>query len=119
MKKNINKVKNGNYIKLTRQLLKHDITSNEKHFRVFIFLLLLAAFKEHWIILDGRKVIVQKGTICTTWKDLSSELKYPIATTRYYINILCGIKYDHIIIKETSKHYICIRISNYSKWQSI
>jgi hypothetical protein len=119
-KKNVLSVdKSKGWIALYRRLTKHKIFFDVNHFRIFMWLLLETAWEEHWTMIDGHRIIVEKGTICITWEDLSNALGYPVSTLRRHINIMCGITYDHIISKTRYKHHICIKVNNYSKWQSI
>jgi len=109
--------KHEGFIALFRKIIKHKIFFNEKHLRIFIWLLCSVAWKEHWAIKYEKRFLIQKGEIYIRWEDLSEELGYSKSTLRRYIGDMAGEMYDHIITKRNEGVCICIKVNNYGKWQ--
>lgn len=106
---------NKDWIKLHRKLKKHPIYKNAEHLRIFISLLLDAAWGNYTVKLDGKDYRLQRGQLIIKKEDLAEELEKDKRTISRYLDALVK-KYDVIQIVRIGRKY-AITIKNYEIYQ--
>lgn len=110
--------KNGNnWIKLNRSITDHWLwTSGETFSRgqAFIDLLLMAAYADHPIVSQGKRMNLKRGSVVTSIRYLSDRWRWSKDKTMNFLN---DLEADGTIEKVSDTKRTVLTIVNYEKYQ--
>ena len=102
------------YVKLNRALRDNPIAGDPHYLAVWTWLLMLAAFKPHNVILNSIPVALKAGELATSVRilaDKSGVKKDKVAA------ILVRLEAEKMIRRKTSNKYTVITLVNWDKFQ--
>ena len=109
----------NNWIKLNRSITDHWLwNSGEKFSRgqAFIDLLLLAAYADHTVMSQGKKIELQRGSIITSVRYLADRWQWSKDKTMHFLN---DLEADGTIKKVSDTKRTVLTIVNYEKYQGV
>ena len=103
------------YIKLHRKITDSGIFKNDKHFKIFIYILLHANYEDGvWINREGYKIEVKKGEFLTSIGKIAQHTQNTIQSVRTTIKKLEKME---ILTNKTTNKYTIFQVQNWDKYQ--
>jgi len=102
------------FIKLHRSLRENWVAHDPQYLALWTWLLLLAAFKPHSVVLNGIPIKLEPGEIATSLRILSSHSGIRKDRVK---SILINFEADHMIRRWPNNKYTRIRLINWGKYQ--
>lgn len=107
--------KQKGWCKLYKVITFHAVFKNAEHFKLFVWLVLNAAFTTHKEEVGTHILTVFRGELYVACKELAEVMEVTPRMIRYYLIDLKD-KYDVIQIEKYKQFYKII-INNYNKYQ--
>lgn len=107
------------WISLYRKIQDHWLWTKKRKFSQFeawIYILFKANHKETKIMLDGKLVVVNKGSFITSEVQLGKDWSWDRSTVRKFLNTL---EKDKMIHKNTTSKYTSVSIENWELYQNV
>lgn len=106
-------MENSGWIKLHRRILDDPIITDDGLFRLFIYCLLNANFKEKTFLFGGESVTVSRGQFITGRKVLAKQLRVKDTTIYYRLRTLEKLKYVSV---KSNNQYSLLTVINYDSY---
>ena len=104
------------FIKLERTVMSGDLAENQHLFYIWVFLLVHANFKSSRAIVGGEPLLITRGQIWTSYREIAFKANVSLATVSKWVNYL--VQTERISLRGFSKGSI-ITILNYEKYQGV
>ena len=107
----------NNWIKLNRSITDHWLWSSGETFsrgQAFIDLLLMAAYADHQIVSQGKRMNLKRGSMVTSIRYLADRWRWSKDKTTNFLN---DLEADGTIEKESDTKRTVLTIVNYEKYQ--
>lgn len=107
----------NNWIKLNRSIMDHWLWTFGEIFsrgQAFIDLLLMAAYADHPVMSQGKKIDLKRGSMVTSIRYLSDRWRWSKDKTMHFLNDLAA---DGTIKKVSDTKRTVLTIVNYDKYQ--
>ena len=102
------------YVKLNRALRDNPIAGDPHYLAVWTWLLMLAAFRPHGVILNSIPVNLKAGDLATSVRILAS--KSGVKKDKVAAILVC-LEGEGMIRRKTSNKYTVITLVNWAKFQ--
>ncbi|MGN0337878.1 MAG: hypothetical protein ACI4EE_10335 [Lachnospiraceae bacterium] len=109
----------NNWIKLNRSITDHWLWSSGETFsrgQAFIDLLLMAAYADHPVMSQGKKIDLKRGSMVTSIRYLSDRWRWSKDKTMHFLN---DLEADGTIKKVSDTKRTVLTIVNYDKYQGL
>lgn len=103
-------MENNGYIRLHRSITEWELFSDDKTFKLFIYLLLSA----NWEDKTWKGMTVKRGELITSLQKLSRDLGYSLNEIRYRLQLL---DFHTVIVKKCTHRFTQITICDYDAYQ--
>lgn len=102
------------WILLHRSILKHWVWLSPLHTQRWLYILLNAAYEERAVEFSNKKLILKRGQLLTTYRQLQADWK----TSSDVVNsFLKALERNEMINLEPTKDWTLITVCNYDKYQ--
>ena len=105
----------GGFVKLPRNIQDSGIVDDPYHFSIWVWLLILAAYKRHYVRFNDTRIELQPGQLVTSLRILSR--KSGIGKNRC-ATILHNLKEENFIRHRSTNKYTLITVLNWERDQS-
>jgi len=108
---------NRGYIKLWRKFLDHHLWKEKRVFsraEAWIDLIMLANGREREVVFDGRPLIIKRGQLLTSQRQLAAKWRWSKTKTRDFLKI--SQNHDHSIKIYSDRKKSIITILNYNSY---
>ncbi len=109
----------NNWIKLNRSITDHWLWSSGETFsrgQAFIDLLLMAAYADHPVMSQGKKIDLKRGSMVTSIRYLADRWRWSKDKTMHFLN---DLEADGTIEKSSDTKRTVLTIVNYDKYQGL
>ena len=109
----------NNWIKLNRSITDHWLWSSGETFsrgQAFIDLLLMAAYADHPVMSQGKKIDLKRGSMVTSIRYLADRWRWSKDKTMHFLN---DLEADGTIEKVSDTKRTVLTIVNYDKYQGL
>lgn len=109
----------NNWIKLNRSITDHWLWSSGETFsrgQAFIDLLLMAAYADHPVMSQGKKIDLKRGSMVTSIRYLADRWRWSKDKTMHFLN---DLESDGTIEKSSDTKRTVLTIVNYDKYQGL
>ena len=109
----------NNWIKLNRSITDHWLWNSGETFsrgQAFIDLLLMAAYADHTVMSQGKKIYLQRGSMVTSMRYLADRWRWSKDKTMHFLN---DLEADGTIKKVSDTKRTVLTIVNYEKYQGV
>lgn len=102
------------YVKLNRALCDNPVASDPHYLAIWTWLLMLAAYKPHTVILHGSQIDLEAGQLATSVRILSAKS----GVKRDKICVILGLlERTEMIRRSATKKHTVITLVNWSRYQ--
>ena len=102
------------FVKLDRSLREHPYAGDPDHLALWTWLLMLAAFKKHPVILNKCHIILKPGELATSLRILSNRS----GIRKDRVNVILGhFKEAGMIQRRSNSKYTHISLVNWNRYQ--
>ena len=102
------------YVKLNRALRDNPVASDPHYLAIWTWLLMLAAYKPHTVILQGSQIDLEAGQLATSIRILAA--KSGVKRDKVFV-ILGLLERTEMIRRRATKKHTVITLVNWSKYQ--
>lgn len=100
------------FVKITRNLLHDPIIKSPKLLQLYLYFILVANHQDNFIIQNGKRILIQRGSTKTGIHLLANKLDVPESTLYKRIKELENLGY---IVKNSYNKYSIITVVDYDK----